>query len=78
MSSHLNVGTGTDCTIKQLTQEIADVVGYSGKISWDDSKPDGAPRKLLDVSQLTDLGWSASFGLREGLVKAYDCYLENK
>ena len=78
MSSHLNVGSGSDCSIKQLTQEIAKVVGYSGQISWDDSKPDGAPRKLLDVSRLTDLGWSANFGLHDGLVKAYDWYLRNK
>lgn len=71
MSSHINVGTGRDCTIKALTEIIAEVVGFNGRIIWDESKPDGTPRKQLDVSRLHGLGWRASIGLREGLEDTY-------
>ena len=78
MLSHLNIGSGKDCTIKELTQTIASVVGFSGRIVWDETKPDGAPRKLMDVSRVNDLGWSSSVGLYEGLEKSYACYLHDK
>jgi GDP-L-fucose synthase len=77
MSSHLNVGSGVDCSIRELTQTIAKVVGFRGNVVWDVSKPDGAPRKLLNVSRVTRLGWSASVGLHEGIEKSYDWYLHN-
>ena len=65
----INVGTGTDVTIRELTEMVAAAVGYRGKIIWDASKPDGTPRKLLDVSRLSGLGWRAQIALREGLEK---------
>lgn len=71
----LNVGTGTDVTIKELTETVASVVGFPGKITWDTSKPDGTPRKLMDVSRLTNLGWKAKIGLREGIEKTYASFL---
>ncbi|TSJ78445.1 GDP-L-fucose synthase family protein [Rariglobus hedericola] len=67
----INVGTGTDVTIKELTETVASVTGFAGKITWDSSKPDGTPRKLMDVSKLANLGWSARIALREGLEKTY-------
>jgi len=70
-----NVGTGIDVTIQQLAQIVMDVVGYKGKIVFDTSKPDGTPRKLLDVSRLTSLGWQAKTPLREGIALAYNDYL---
>ncbi|MFT3781917.1 MAG: GDP-L-fucose synthase [Nibricoccus sp.] len=74
----INVGTGTDVTIKELTETVATVVGYPGKITWDTTKPDGTPRKLMDVSRLTALGWKAKISLREGVEKAYAAYLAEK
>ncbi|MBW8780489.1 MAG: GDP-L-fucose synthase [Verrucomicrobia bacterium] len=71
----INVGTGTDVTIKELTETVADVTGYKGKILWDTTKPDGTPRKLMDVSQLAKLGWRARISLREGLEKTYASFL---
>ena len=65
----VNIGTGTDVTIKELAETIADVVGYTGKIVWDSTKPDGTPRKLLDVSKLHNLGWHHSIELKEGIEK---------
>ena len=67
----VNVGTGTDVTIKELAETIRDVTGYSGKLTWDSTKPDGTPRKLLDVSLMKDLGWSSKIGLREGIERTY-------
>jgi GDP-L-fucose synthase len=78
MLSHINVGSGVDCTIKALTETVAKVVGYQGKIEWDTSKPDGAPRKLMDVSRLERLGWTATIGLEQGLTKSYKWFLENQ
>lgn len=78
MLSHINVGTGVDCTIKQLTATVAKVVGYTGKITWDTSKPDGAPRKLMNVDRLKALGWQYSIGLEQGLQHAYDWFLANQ
>jgi GDP-L-fucose synthase len=78
MLSHVNVGTGKDVTIKKLAQTIGRVTGFSGKISFDASKPDGAPRKLMDVSLLTDLGWQANIELEDGLKSAYSWFLDNQ
>lgn len=74
----INVGTGTDVTIKELTETIAAVTGYTGRIVWDTSKPDGTPRKLMDVSRLTKLGWKAKLGLREGVAQTYQSFLAEK
>jgi len=71
----INVGTGVDVTIRELTEMVAAAVGYRGRIVWDSSKPDGTPRKLLDVSKLAALGWKAKTGLREGLEKTYAAFL---
>ncbi len=67
----LNVGTGQDVTIRELAETVMDVVGYGGRIAYDASKPDGTPRKLLDVSRMAALGWRAHTGLREGISQAY-------
>lgn len=77
MLSHINVGSGVDFTIRELTELVAKVVGYHGEIVWDRSKPDGTPRKLLDVRKLKKLGWSASVDLELGLTKAYSSFLHN-
>jgi GDP-L-fucose synthase len=71
MLSHINVGTGKDCSIRELTEAVAKTVGFQGRIIWDTSKPDGAPRKLMDVSRLENLGWSAGVKLMLGLEMAY-------
>ena len=71
----INVGTGTDVTIRELTELVAQVTGFPGRITWDATKPDGTPRKLMDVSRLTALGWRARIGLREGVGKTYVSYL---
>lgn len=73
----VNVGTGTDLTILELAQLVAGVVGFKGSVVTDPSKPDGTPRKLLDVSRLEAMGWKARIGLREGVAGAYAWYLEN-
>lgn len=72
--SHLNIGSGVEITIEKLTQLIAKTVGFAGKITWDDSKPDGAPRKLLDSSQLHCLGFNKTTSLAKGLALAYDAF----
>lgn len=78
MLSHINVGTGIDCSIRELAQTVAEVVGYKGEIKFDSSKPDGTPRKLLDVQRLKDMGWSYSTDLNVGLTKTYNWFLENQ
>lgn len=75
--SQVNVGTGSDITIKELASLVAGAVGYGGDIRWDTSKPDGTPRKLLDVSTLSAAGWSASIGLEEGIESTVGWYREN-
>ena len=74
MLSHINVGTGVDCTIKELVESVAKVTGFKGKIIWDSSKPDGAPRKLMDVSLLRRLGWEYNIDLLEGLRDTYEWF----
>ena len=71
----INIGLGTDVTIRELTELVAQVVGFKGRITWDATKPDGTPRKLMDVSRLTALGWKARIGLREGVEKTYASFL---
>jgi GDP-L-fucose synthase len=71
----INIGTGTDVTIRELTEIVAEVTGFKGKITWDATKPDGTPRKLMDVSKLTALGWKARVGVREGVAQTYASFL---
>ena len=78
MLSHINVGTGVDCTIRELAETVARVTGFTGRLVFDTDKPDGAPRKLLDVSRLAALGWRPQIGLEEGLRDAYAWYVENR
>jgi GDP-L-fucose synthase len=73
----VNIGWGEDLTIRELAQLVADVVGYAGRIEFDASKPDGTPRKLLDTSRLTALGWRPRIGLRAGIESTYHWYLEH-
>jgi len=74
----INVGTGTDVTIRELTERVAATVGYKGEIEWDATKPDGTPRKLLDVSRMSVLGWRARTSLEDGLRVTYASYLAEK
>ncbi|MFL6077288.1 MAG: GDP-L-fucose synthase family protein [Mycobacteriales bacterium] len=74
----VNIGVGRDISIAELVELVADVVGYDGPVEWDRSKPDGTPRKLLDVSRLTALGWTARIGLREGIRATYQWYVDNR
>ncbi|NOX72399.1 MAG: GDP-L-fucose synthase [Alphaproteobacteria bacterium] len=76
--SHINVGTGTGCTIRELAETLADVTGFTGQLVFDTSKPDGMPRKLLDTSRLTALGWTPQTSLREGLQSAYNWFLDHQ
>ncbi len=73
----VNIGVGKEISIRELAELIADVVGFRGKLVFDASKPDGTPRKLLDVSRLQALGWQAKTGFREGITKAYSDFLQN-
>jgi len=75
MLSHINVGTGIDVTIQEMVQTMKHVVGFKGELKFDASKPDGAPRKLIDVSRLSDMGWRYGVNLEEGLRKTYKWYL---
>ena len=76
MLSHINVGTGKDLTIREMVEIMKKVVGYKGKLVFDNTKPDGAARKLIDISLLSSLGWEYSVDLKEGLEKTYEWYLE--
>lgn len=78
MLSHINVGTGTDVTIRQLAETIAGVTEYQGKIVFDTTKPNGAPRKLMDVTRLANMGWQAGISLEDGLQDAYQWFLANQ
>ncbi|WP_132952761.1 GDP-L-fucose synthase [Rhodovulum bhavnagarense] len=77
MRSHINVGTGEDISILELAHLVAEITGYGGKIVTDPHKPDGTPRKLMDVSRLETMGWRAKIGLREGIRDSYRWFLEN-
>jgi GDP-L-fucose synthase len=73
----INIGTGQDLTIRELAQLVAEVTGYSGEIAWDTSKPDGTPRKILDISRLRHLGWQPSILLQDGVQAVYEWYQES-
>ena len=75
MTSHINIGTGVDVTIRELTETIADVVGFEGVVKWDVSKPDGTARKLLNNKIIEKLGWQPTITLRSGLERTYDWFL---
>lgn len=76
--SHINVGSGKDISIADLAALIADVVGYRGRIVYDSQKPDGTPRKIMDVGRLAAMGWQAQIGLRDGIAQTYNWYLANR
>jgi GDP-L-fucose synthase len=76
-SQHINVGTGEDVTIKQLAETVADVVGYDRDIDWDTTKPNGTPRKVLNVDKIKSLGWEPRVSLREGIERTYEWYKKN-
>lgn len=76
MLSHINVGTGVDCTIRELVETVAKVIGYEGMVEFDATKPDGTPRKLMDVTRLERLGWRAKTNLEQGLKMTYDWFLD--
>lgn len=77
MLSHINVGTGVDCTIREMAETMATVVGFHGEVVFDTSKPDGTPRKLMDVTRLQNLGWQYNFSLHDGLALTYKWFLDN-
>ncbi len=77
MLSHINIGTGKDVTIREMAETMKQVTGFKGKLTFDTAKPDGAPRKLIDVTRLENMGWSYSVNLEDGLAKTYNWYLEN-
>ena len=77
MLSHINIGTGNGTTIQKIAETIKDVLGYNGKLSFDTTKLDGAPKKLIDVSRLFNMGWNYNINLREGLERTYKWYLNN-
>jgi GDP-L-fucose synthase len=74
----VNVGTGIDCTIEELARTIMETVGFKGALVFDTTKPDGTPRKLLDVSKLRNAGWTAQTSLEAGLKKTYDWFLDHQ
>ena len=78
MLSHINVGTGVDCTIRELVETVAKVIGFEGEIKFDVTKPDGAPRKLMNVSRLKSLGWESTITLENGLAFSYQWFIENQ
>ena len=77
MLSHVNIGTGIDVTIREMAETMKEVVGFKGKLVFDTVKPDGAPRKLIDVTRLENMGWKYSTDLKDGLTKTYNWYLES-
>ncbi|MCZ9078979.1 GDP-L-fucose synthase [Escherichia albertii] len=77
MLSHINIGTGVDCSIREMAETMASVVGFQGKIVFDSTKPDGTPRKLMDVTRLKNLGWQYRYNLHEGLSLTYKWFLAN-
>jgi len=77
MLSQINAGSGNECSIKNLAEMIAGVTGFQGNIIWDSTKPDGAPRKLMDSSRLLKIGWQPKFSLEVGLEKTFTAYKHN-
>jgi GDP-L-fucose synthase len=75
---HVNIGTGKEVSIRELAEIIKDVIGFNGKLKFNEVMPDGTPRKLLDVSRLEGLGWKYKMELRDGIKESYEWYKENK
>ncbi len=75
---HVNIGTGEDISIRELAALVAEVVGFDGRVEWDTSKPDGTPRKLLDVSRLKGLGWAPRIGLRDGVAATCEWFTASR
>jgi GDP-L-fucose synthase len=75
-AQHLNIGSGEDLTIKALAELVAELAGFKGEIAWDSSKPDGTPRKVLDVTKVKSLGWSPAISLREGIASTIEWYID--
>jgi GDP-L-fucose synthase len=75
-SQHMNIGSGEDLTIKALAELVAEVAGFKGEIAWDSSKPDGTPRKVLDVTKVKSLGWEPAISLRDGIASTIDWYID--
>jgi len=75
VNCHINIGTGKDLTIKELAEMVKEITGFEGEIVWDSSKPDGTPKKQLDVSKLHGLGWKESIQLKDGISKIYENYI---
>jgi len=73
----INVGCGEDISIRELAVVICDIVGFEGELAWDATKPDGTPRKLLDIAKLRGLGWHPTISLRDGIAQTYDWFLAN-
>lgn len=78
MVSHINVDSGVDCTIRELSETIAATVGHEGDIIWDETKPDGTPRKLMEISRISSLGWNATVEIYTGLKATYDSFLKGE
>jgi GDP-L-fucose synthase len=76
-SEIINVGCGEDISICELAELVCDIVGFDGELVWDETKPDGTPRKLLDVTKLRDLGWEPSIPLADGIARTYEWFLAN-
>ena len=78
MLSHINVGTGVEVTIRELAETLSEVVGFSGELVFDTTKPDGVPRKLMDIGKLNQLGWKPQYALKTGLEHAYQWFVTNQ
>jgi len=76
ITEFINIGTGQDITLRELAETVKGIVGFQGEIQWDTNRPDGTPRKLLDISMINDLGWKPNVGLKEGIRRTYQWYLE--
>ena len=76
-SEIINVGWGEDISIRELAELICEVVSFRGELKWDPSKPDGTPRKLLDISRIKNLGWQPTIALRDGIARTYEWFLDN-
>jgi GDP-L-fucose synthase len=75
MLSHIDVGTGKDVAIREMAETMKEVTGYKGKLTFDTTKPDGAPRKLIDITRLENMGWTYNVDLKDGLERTYEWYL---
>ena len=78
MLSHINIGTGVEVTIREMVETMIEVIGFKGELIFDTTKPDGPPRKLIDVSRLKNMGWEYNMDLKEGLMKTYEWYLNEE